>query len=206
MNRPARPLAPNAPSCRPRRRRARAEAPARPGRNTAESPVAWLYSRRDGDGNPLISEAQFNAGEKLRADFWFAQMTPNVTQCWSLTAAAGAGRRAAPGAGVDLADNVIAAAERVRRALAAVGPEHANVLIDVCCHLKGLEEVERRAGWPRRSGKIVLGMALAALARHYGFAEASAPADRRPVRVRHWGASDYRPAIDAADTDAAADS
>jgi len=66
----------------------------RPGRNPAESPIAWLFSRRDGDGNPLISEAEFNAGERLRADFWFAQMSPNVTQCWSQTAATGAGSRA----------------------------------------------------------------------------------------------------------------
>ena len=96
---------------------------------------------------------------------------------------------------MDIADNVIAAAERVRRALAAVGPELSGVLIDVCCHLRGLEDAERRAGWPQRSGKIVLGMALATLARHYGFAP-PADASPRPARVRHWGAADYRPAID----------
>ena len=95
---------------------------------------------------------------------------------------------------MEIADNVIASAERVRRTLAAVGPEHAGILIDVCCHLKGLEDVERRAGWPRRSAKIVLGMALASLARHYGFsAEERA---RWPAAVRHWGASGYRPSID----------
>jgi hypothetical protein len=165
----------------------------RPARNAAESPIAWLFSRRDSDGNPLISEAQFNAGEKLRADFWFAQMSPNVTQSWSLSATTGSGRRSAPGAGVELADNVIAAGERVRRALAAVGPELSGILIDVCCHLKGLEEAEKRAGWPQRSGKIMLGAALAALARHYGFAPAAVPSS---TRVRHWGADGYRPAID----------
>jgi hypothetical protein len=177
----------------------RKKAPARgmasgPGRNPAESPVAWLYSRRDGDGKPLITEAQFNAGERLRADFWFAQMTPNVTQSWSATAAPGS-RRAAPGAGADIRDGIIAAADRVRRALAAVGPEHGGVLIDICCHLKGLEDVERRARWPRRSAKIVLGFALTALARHYGF-EAAAR-EPRVAAVRHWGADGYRPALDA---------
>src|SRR5690606_34719132 len=115
-------------------------------------------------------------------DFWFAQMSPNVTQSWSLSAAAGAsGRRGAPGAGVDLADNVVAAAERVRRALAAVGPELSGILIDVCCHLRGLAEAERKAGWPQRSGKIVLGVALSALARHYGFAEPSSGTQQRPA-------------------------
>lgn len=182
MRRPARARSPSASACPPhtRKRRGDAAGRARPGRNLAESPLSWLFHRRDGDGNPLISEAQFNAGEKLRADFWFAQMSPNVTQSWSLAATAGSGRRSAPGAGVELADTVVAAGERVRRALAAVGPELAGILIDVCCHLRGLEEAERRAGWPQRSGKIVLGMALSA----------------RPPRVRHWGADDYRPSLD----------
>lgn len=189
----ARRAQPNAPARALRRKKAARAGAAVPGRNPAESPVAWLFSRRDGEGKPLITEAQFNAGERLRADFWFAQMTPNVTQSWSATAAPG-GRRGAPGAGADLQDSVIAAADRVRRALAAVGPEHAGVLIDVCCHLKGLEEVERRAGWPRRSAKIVLSLALTALARHYGY-ERTESAPRR-VAIRHWGADGYRPEID----------
>ena len=201
MTRAARTVSPNDAARPQRTRKSRAENGdrARPARNLAESPIAWLFSRRDGDGNPLISEAQFNAGEKLRADFWFAEMSPSVTQSWSLTAGTGGGRRSAPGAGVDIADNVIASAERVRRALAAVGPEHAGILIDVCCHLKGLEDVERNAGWPRRSAKIVLGMALASLARHYGFAREAL--STRPAAVRHWGTSGYRPSIDGSAED-----
>lgn len=174
--------------------RAPASDSSRPMRNIAESPIAWLFSRRDSEGNPLISEAQFNAGERLRADFWFAQMSPNVTQAWSARLSSG-GRRSAPGAGVDVADNVIAAAERVRRALAAVGPELSGVLIDVCCHLRGLEDAERRAGWPQRSGKIVLKVALSALARHYGFTSSAVP---RAAGVRHWATPDFRPSIDGA--------
>lgn len=166
----------------------------RPGRNPAESPVAWLYSRRDAAGNSLISEAQFNAGERLRADFWYGHMSPNVTQSWNASPATASGRRSAPGAGVELADNIVAAQERVRRALAAVGPELCGILIDVCCHLRGLEDAERRAGWPQRSGKIVLGVALSALARHYGL---TAPATARTSRVRHWGDGTHRPSIDA---------
>lgn len=181
-------------------RPSRARKAAAPGRNIAESPISWLFNRRDSEGNPLISEEQFNAGEKLRADFWFAQMSPRVTQSWSLTATTGRGRRSAPDSGVDLADNVVAAAERVRGALSAVGPELAGILIDVCCHLHGLEEAERKAGWPQRSGKIVLGVALSALARHYGFSREQA-APTSPARVRHWGASGYRPAIDGRSDD-----
>lgn len=186
---------PRSMSARPARKgRARLAARARrPGRNTAESPLSWLFSRRDRDGNSLISEAEFKAGERLRADFWFAQMSPSVTQSWSVTVTTGSGRRM--GHQADQADNVIAAAERVRRALDAVGPELAGILIDVCGHLKGLEEIEKSARWPQRSAKLVLNMALSALARHYGLVTET-PAVPRVAHVRHWGADGYRPAID----------
>jgi uncharacterized protein DUF6456 len=170
---------------------------AEPSRNLAESPLAWLARRKDKDGRPMLSEAEFDAGEKLRADFWFAQMTPRVTANWSMLLSGGGGQRGAPDLGPDLQDSVIAARERVRRALAAVGPDLAGALIDVCCHLKGLEASEKQQGWPQRSGKIILRIALGQLARHYGMVPPPAAEPRGPVRVRHWGASDYRPQLEA---------
>lgn len=172
--------------------------------NAEESPIGWLYKRRDKEGKTLISDSEFEAGERLRADFWFAQMTPRVTADWGgLGGGGGGSRRSAPGAGVEMRDHVIAAQERVRRALAAVGPELAGVLVDVCCHLKGLEQAEKQAGWPQRSGKVVLQLALTRLARHYGLDGGSrrsgvdARAGECPVQLRHWGTADYRPKIHA---------
>ncbi len=180
-----------------RRRPLSAEDIAAPGRNLAESPLAWLARRKDKDGQPMLTDAEFDAGEKLRADFWFAQMTPRTTANWSLLLSGGGGR-GAPDIGPDIRDSVIAAHQRVKRALAAVGPDLAGVLIDVCCHLKGLEASEKQSGWPQRSGKIILQIALRQLARHYGMLPpVIADKEDRPVQVRHWGSGDYRPQIDA---------
>ncbi|MBS0233761.1 MAG: DNA replication protein [Proteobacteria bacterium] len=168
-----------------------------PKRNIAESPLAWLARRKDKDGQPMLADVEFDAGEKLRADFWFAQMTPRVTANWSLLLSGGGGGKGAPDIGPDLRDSVVAAQERVKRALSAVGPDLAGILIDVCCHLKGLEASERASGWPQRSGKIILQIALRQLARHYGMLPAAVPENReRPVQIRHWGSSDYRPRIE----------
>ena len=84
----------------------------------------------------------------------------------------------------------------MRRALASVGPDNANILIDICCLDHKLAEFERSRGWPQRSAKVVLQLALRQLARHYGYASPEQPAcgGRRPIR--HWGDADYRPLIE----------
>jgi hypothetical protein len=111
---------------------------------------------------------QCEAGERLRADYWFAHLSPRVTANWSALAPSDRSRRGSPSNAAALRDEVIAAKERVMRALNAVGPEVAGVLVDICCELKGLEEAEKANGWPQRAGKVVLPIALTRLARHYG--------------------------------------
>jgi hypothetical protein len=130
--------------------------------------LAWLHSRRDKDGQPMISAEQLAAGERLAGDLWRARMTPRVTSVWTGVPGDAGGRRGAPGAGIDIADAVIAAKARVERALKAVGPEFAGPLIDVCGHMLGLDDIERLNNLPMRSGKMLLRTALTRLARHYG--------------------------------------
>jgi Domain of unknown function (DUF6456) len=81
----------------------------------------------------------------------------------------------------------------LRHALDQVGPEFTGLLMDVCCFLKGLEDVERERGWPRSSAKVVLQLGLDRLARHYGYGGEARGAARAEVRT--WLAEDARFAV-----------
>ena len=163
--------------------------------NTDESPLARLRRTRGPGGKPFIDDAEFAAGERLRNDYTRARLTPRVTANWS--AAVAAGRRDGGGM-ADVTDAAIAARQRVNRALGAVGPDFAGVLVDFCCFLKGIEEIEKERCWPARSAKLVIRLALASLARHYGLSE-TARGRAMALGVRHWGAEGYRPAIEPKD-------
>lgn len=144
----------------------RASGSDRPRVDVEENPLAWLRTRRDRSGRPMITAAEFQAGERLRADFHFAGLSPQVTANWDLGAPAGGSPT-----GERLTDRMLDARHRVARALAAVGPDLSGLLLDVCCFLRGIGDVEKRCGWPDRSAKVVLRIALRQLARHYGLIE-----------------------------------
>ena len=147
-----------------------------------ESPLAWLARRRGRDGRAMIEPHQLQAGERLRADFTRANLMPRTTSNWASPIASD--RR---GAGGDRAgsftETMVAARQRVHQALDAVGPEFAGLLLDVCCFLKGLEDIERERAWPARSAKVVLQLALDRLARHYGYAAQARGRAQAPIRT-----------------------
>ena len=163
--------------------------------NDNENPLRWLATRKDKTGRPMLERYQVEAGERLRADYQFAGLTSKVTASWNPAASANSS-----GGANDAAahmDNIMAARQRVVRAVAAVGPELAGILVDVCCHLKGLEDAEKNEGWPQRSGKVILQLALTRLARHYGLVSEEEVSGNLRRKLTHWGADDYRPRMNA---------
>lgn len=158
--------------------------------NEGESPIAWLARRKDKTGRPFLTPPQVEAGERFRRDIEQAQILQRVTANWE--AQATASRRA--DAGATVCEAAMDARRRLQKAFEAVGSDLAGLLTDVCGYLKRLEGVESERGWPARSGKIVLRIALDRLAGHYGLAEEA----RGPARAAfaHWGAEDYRPSIE----------
>lgn len=126
-------------------------------RNLAESPLYWLLSRK------LITQAQFEAGERLREDWELAHRGPRVTMRWDGQPS----QRGGAGEPHDPTPVELRAKLRLERAIEALGPGLSDVAIHICCKYAGLEGAERAMSWPQRSAKVVLTIALEHLARHY---------------------------------------
>ena len=121
--------------------------------NLGESPLAWLASRGHVDAR------QFEAGERLRADYERAQLAPRVTMRWA--------PRTDGSTGGDPTTAQLAARRRFDAAIAAAGPGLADVLWRVVCAGEALGVAERALGWPTRAAKLVLGLALDRIADPY---------------------------------------
>jgi hypothetical protein len=127
--------------------------------NLAESPLGWLFSRG------LISQRQFDAGERLRCDWERAQLPPRVTMAWDSAPVSRSrgGSVFAP----DLNGAQIDARRRFHDAIASAGPGLSDILWRVVCAGEGMREAESALGWPARAGKLVLTLALDRIAAYY---------------------------------------
>lgn len=128
--------------------------------NLLESPLGWLRARG------LVNERQFDAGERLRADWTMAGLSPRITMRWDPSPTAR--RRSGADAPLDPTLAGIAARRRFDGAIEAVGKGLGDILWRVVCSGEGLEAAEAALGWPRRAGKLVLLMALDRVADYYG--------------------------------------
>ena len=127
--------------------------------NGAESPLGWLFSRG------LVSQRQFDAGERLRADWERTQLAPRVTMAWDCAPVA-RGRGGSPPQ-PDLSGAQIDARDRFHHAVASAGPGLADILWRIVCAGEGMREAETALGWPARAGKLVLTLALDRIADYY---------------------------------------
>lgn len=123
--------------------------------NLAESPLAWLAARG------LVSPRQSEAGERLRADYEMAAIAPTLTMRWEARVDGGGGDGLSP------TERQLAAKRRFDAGVAAAGRGLSDILWRVICAGEGLPAAERALGWPARSGRLVLGLALDRLADHY---------------------------------------
>lgn len=136
---------------------------ARPARsvtvNAVESPLGWLLARG------LLSQRQYDAGERLRGDWERAQLDPRVTMAWDAAPMARGRGGSAPEP--DLGGAQIDARRRFHAAVASAGPGLADILWRVVCAGEGMRDAESALGWPARAGKLVLTLALDRIADYY---------------------------------------
>lgn len=124
--------------------------------NLAESPLTWLHSRGH------LTDRQYEAGERLRADWERAQLAPGITMRWDVVRSKGSGDQ-----GLNATERQLAAKARFEGAAAAAGPGLSDILWRVVCAGEGLPTAEKALAWPVRSGKLVLRIALDRVAGFY---------------------------------------
>lgn len=127
--------------------------------NLVESPLGRVLARGH------VSRRQFDAGERLRADWERGQWSARVTMAWdSAPVARGRGGQSN---GRDLSAVQIDARGRFEAAIAAAGPGLADILWRIVCAGDGMRQAETALGWPARAGKLVLTIALDRVADYY---------------------------------------
>ncbi len=138
----------------PKRRRARSVTV-----NLSESPLGWLHARGH------LSDRQFDAGEKLRADWERANLAPRITMRWDAAPVAG-GKRGATSIWNETETQLVAK-QRFSHAIDHLGSDLSDIAWRIICGGEGTPVAEKNLGWPARSGKLVLKIALDRLANFY---------------------------------------
>lgn len=134
--------------------------------NVADDPLVRLGRSGGADGAAYLGVRALAAAERLRADQDRATRGARVTMDWEAGPASGGAR--GPGREPIAPGEAAARARgRVAQALAALGGELAMAVEAVVLRERGLDAVERAYGWPKRSAKLVLKIALGRLADHY---------------------------------------
>lgn len=127
--------------------------------NLSESPLSWLHAHGH------LSDRQLLAGEKLRGDYEAACLGARTTMVWSASPVS-RGRRSAPSP-MSPTERAVNAKQRFDGAIDALGRDLSDIAWRVICAGEGVPVAEKAMGWPLRSGKLVLRIALDRLADYY---------------------------------------
>jgi Domain of unknown function (DUF6456) len=126
--------------------------------NLAESPLSWLRA------HGMLSDRLFQAGEQLRLDYEQAELGAQITMRWDAAPiSAGKGARTAH----HPSERALYAKQRFHQALDAAGSGLQDILWRVVCANEPMQVAEKAMGWPVRSGRIVLAIALERIADYY---------------------------------------
>ncbi len=139
--------------------------------NIRENILLWLLRRKTPDGKTFINRMQYEAGMRFHEDFIRAHEAAGMVT--DLSRPPRGKHESGPVERLDRTEAALAARQRFNSAIEILGQDLADIAVEVCCHMSGLEEAERNLGVPRSSAKVILRIALDHLARHYGLARFS---------------------------------
>ncbi len=146
--------------------------------NLAENAVGWLHARG------MLSDVQAMAGAQLHADFVRSGFLGGTTMRWGAMDGARqrSGRRGGArqsGRGGDAPTlAMIDARRRFDAAMAHVGRGLNDICWRIICNGETMGDSERALGWPGRSGRVILGIALDRLAEYYRLVPRENPSQR----------------------------
>ncbi len=132
--------------------------------NSALSALDRLSRRKDKAGEPLITKAQYEAGQRIAWDYHLAGYENVSTQNYM---SAGADKTRYNGQ-ADKAQRCIDARARIRRAKTALGEGLTRPIIALCCLDNSIDQVERSEKWARGSGLTIVRLGLSRLVNLYG--------------------------------------
>ncbi len=124
--------------------------------NLGESPLVWLHARGH------LSDRLLDAGEALRRDYERSALPASITMRWDPVRVKATGER-----GLAASEKQIAARQRFDGAIKSAGRGLEDILWRVVCAGEALPQAEKTLGWPARSGKLVLRIALERVAEFY---------------------------------------
>lgn len=122
--------------------------------------------------DPFLQPFHLEAGRRLERLVQRACLAPRLTMTYEAGAVVGRGGGNAAG---DLTDSAADARGRLNRLAARLPEDCWGAVFDICGLGLGLQDVENRRQWPRRSAKLVLRIGLDCLAQEFGLAPHVAP-------------------------------
>ncbi len=136
--------------------------------NANTSPLRRLARLKDKTGEPVLSTAEIEAGERFASDYNFCNLGQISTQNYMHAGSAkGAKHTTAASHIEDISISRLDAKKRVMRILNDLGGLD-RAVIGVCVNELSLENLEHTEKWARTSGRTILKLGLQRLVKFYG--------------------------------------
>jgi hypothetical protein len=142
---------------------------------------AGALERLTRGANPFLGQHHLAAALRLEHLVQRACLSPRLTMSYDPSSVTG---RGGGNIAAEVSDTAASARGRINALAAALPHDCWDVVFDVCGLGFGLQDIETRRQWPRRSAKLVLRIGLEQLAREFGMAPHIAGA--QGARIAGW--------------------